>query len=149
YEPIAWAEELIEPARAVGHPRLTYLYAVASNCYMAGRIDAAIRYTEAAQSAISGAGDHLLLPYLAEGYLGGAYIAVGQPERWIRWCRAQLARGLDSHPYTTASLVMGLLAAGSMDEASAAADGLIDAAEATGNPAVLAFALHANGWVLS
>ena len=24
YEPIAWAEELIEPARAVDHPRLAY-----------------------------------------------------------------------------------------------------------------------------
>src|SRR5262249_35824365 len=27
YEPIAWAEELIEPARAVDHPRLAFLYA--------------------------------------------------------------------------------------------------------------------------
>ena len=25
YEPIAWAEELIEPARAVDHPRLAFL----------------------------------------------------------------------------------------------------------------------------
>src|ERR1700751_5356131 len=46
YEPIAGAEELIEPARAIDPPRLTALYAVASNCYMAGRIDPAIRYTE-------------------------------------------------------------------------------------------------------
>ena len=29
YEPIAWAEELIEPARAVDHPRLAFLYVVA------------------------------------------------------------------------------------------------------------------------
>ncbi len=29
YEPIAWAEELIEPARAVDHPRLAALYVVA------------------------------------------------------------------------------------------------------------------------
>jgi predicted ATPase len=34
YEPIAWAEELIEPAHAIDHPRLTALYVVASNCYM-------------------------------------------------------------------------------------------------------------------
>ena len=32
YEPIAWAEELIEPARAVDHPRLASLYAMASQC---------------------------------------------------------------------------------------------------------------------
>src|SRR5246127_2941702 len=31
-EPIAWAEELIEPARAVDHPRLAFLYVLASGC---------------------------------------------------------------------------------------------------------------------
>ena len=40
YEPITWAEELIEPARAVDHPRLAALYVMASVCYMAGRIEA-------------------------------------------------------------------------------------------------------------
>jgi class 3 adenylate cyclase len=146
YEPIAWAEELIEPARAIDHPRLTALYAVASNCYMAGRIDPAIRYTEAAQRAISGGSGHV--PYGAEGYVGGAYVAVGQPQRWIRWCRAQLARGLDTDTVTRACLLIGLMATGSHDEAMAAADGLIDAAEATGNPYVLSFALHAYGWAI-
>ena len=34
YEPIAWAEELIEPARAVDHPRLATLYVIASLCYI-------------------------------------------------------------------------------------------------------------------
>ncbi len=37
-EPIAWAEELIEPARAVDHPRLAALYALASQCFATGRI---------------------------------------------------------------------------------------------------------------
>ena len=39
YEPMAWAEELIESARAVDHPRLAFLYAIASLCYMTGRIE--------------------------------------------------------------------------------------------------------------
>jgi predicted ATPase len=142
YEPIAWAEELIEPARAVDHPRLAALYAMASNCYMAGRINPAVRYTEAAQRAISGGSDHV--PHGAEGYLGSAYVAVGQPERWIRWCHAQLARGLDT-PHITANLVIALSITGSADEALAAANGLIDAAEATGNPFVLSWALVAYG----
>jgi hypothetical protein len=46
-EPIAWAEELIEPARAVDHPRLAFLYVIASWCYMTGRIEAAVGYSEA------------------------------------------------------------------------------------------------------
>jgi predicted ATPase/class 3 adenylate cyclase len=32
YEPIIWAEELIEPARAIDHPRLGFLSAMASQC---------------------------------------------------------------------------------------------------------------------
>ena len=49
YEPIAWAEELIEPARAVDHPRLAALYVMASQCYTTGRVDEAVRYSDAGQ----------------------------------------------------------------------------------------------------
>jgi predicted ATPase/class 3 adenylate cyclase len=143
YEPIAWAEELIQPARAVDHPRLTALYAMASTCYMAGRVDPAIRYTEAAQRAISSASDHV--PYGAEAFVGSAYPAVGQFDRWIRWCRAQLARGRDTLSLTTTTLVIGLAVTGSTDDAMEAANGLIDAAEATGNPFALSWALLAYG----
>jgi hypothetical protein len=116
---------------------------------MAGRIDPGIRYTEAALMAMSVGRDHI--PSGAEGLVGGAYPAVGQPERWIQWCRAQLARGLDTPAYianTTGCLLMALTVSGSHDDAMAAANGLIDAAEATGNPCVLAFALHAYGWAV-
>jgi predicted ATPase len=143
YEPIAWAEELIEPARAVDHPRLAALYVVAEFCYMAGRIEAAVGYSDAAQEVI-GIG-RAELPFGLEGLLGGSYVAIGHPERWIRWCRAQLARGRDTHALTRASLVILLTVTGSGEEAMAAAEGLIDAAEATGNPHALAFALLAYG----
>jgi Adenylate and Guanylate cyclase catalytic domain len=42
-EPITWAEELIEPARTVDHPRLAFLYVIASQCFRTGRIEAACR----------------------------------------------------------------------------------------------------------
>jgi len=58
---------LIEPARAVDHPRLVALYVMASSCYMTGRVEAAVRYTEAGEMALdSGRGD---VPYRAEGGL--------------------------------------------------------------------------------
>ena len=142
YEPIAWAEELIEPARAIDHPRLTALYVMASLCHMAGRIEPAIRYTEAAERAISGGRDHV--PYGVEGIVGAAYVGIGQPERWVRASRAQLAGGPDTNPYTTACLVIAMSVTGFVDDAMAAANGLIDAAEATGNPFVLSWALMAN-----
>ena len=95
YEPIAWAEELIEPARAVDHPRLAALYMMASQCYMAGRLEAAVRYSDAGQTVLGNGRDEV--PYGIEGWLGGAYVYIGQPERWVEWCRAQLARGRDTH----------------------------------------------------
>ena len=143
YEPISWAEELIEPARAAEHPRLIALYVMASQCYMTGRVEAALRYTEAAEVALdSGSGD---VPYGAEGSVGGVHIFAGQPERWVEWCRARLARGSDTPAQTTACLVLGLTIAGRRDEAMAAAGGLVESAEATDNPYVLSFALLACG----
>ena len=77
--------------------------------------------------------------------LGVAYVVIGQPERTVEWCRAQLARGRDTHAFTRASLVIALTFAGCDEEARAAANGLIDTAEATHNPWALSLALWAYG----
>ncbi len=47
YQPIAWAEELIEPAGAVDHPRLATLYLIASQCFTTGRFEEAVGDAEA------------------------------------------------------------------------------------------------------
>ena len=119
YEPIAWAEELIEPARVVDHPRLAFLYAMASQCCTAGRIEAAVGYSDAGQI-----GDRQWPRGGAVRLRGRAwhlsYLAIGQPERWVEWCRAQLARGRDTHAFIRACLVIALALAGSGEEAMAA-----------------------------
>ncbi len=143
YEPMAWAEELIEPARAVDHPRLATLYMKASQCWVVGRIEESAGYSEAAQLAI--ATGHYEVPFGIENALGTVYLAIGQPERMVEWCRAQLACGRDTHTLNRYWLVTMLTNAGADEEARAAADGLIDAAEATHNPFALACALRAYG----
>jgi predicted ATPase len=144
YEPIAWAEELIEPARAVDHPRLAALYMVASLCCVVGRIEEAVRYSDIGQTIIATGSDKV--SYFAEGCLGSAYLYIGQPERYVEVLRAQLARGHDTNTLTRTFLVVGLAGAGSIDEAILATNGLIDAAEATRNPYVLTYALLAYGF---
>jgi len=144
YEPIAWAEELIEPAGTVDHRRLATLYVMASQCWFVGRVEEAVGYADAAQTVI-GTG-HYEVPYGTEVALGIVYLVIGQPERSVEWCRAQLARGHDTHTLTRYCLVVALAIAGAADEARAAANGLIDAAEATHNPYALANALHAYGY---
>ena len=105
---------------------------MASQCYMAGRIEAAVRYSDAAQTVLGNDRDEM--PYGIEGWVGGAYVYIGQPERCVEWYRAQLARGRDTHTLTRAALVIALKIAGSEDEAMAATKGLIDTAEATAQP---------------
>jgi predicted ATPase len=141
FEPIAWAEELIEPARAVDHRRLAFLYVMASWCFTTGRIEAAVRYSDAGQIVLGSSRE--ALPYGSEAVLGMAYLAIGQPEGLVELCRAQLARRRDTHVHIRAWLVYALAIAGSGGEAMDSADGLIEAAEATGNPAFLVGALLA------
>ena len=143
YEPLAWAEELIEPARVADHPRLAFLYAIASLCYTTGRIEAAVGYSDAAQIVLGRSRD--ALPGGTDGLLGLVYLAIGQPERMAEMCRAQLARRRDTHVAIRAWLVVALAVAGCGGEAMDCADGLIEAAEATGNPFSLAWALAAYG----
>jgi hypothetical protein len=85
-------------------------------------------------------------PFGLEGALGAAYLHFGQPERQVEWCRARLAFGRDTHGITRAFLTVALTVAGCGEEARAAANGLIQVAEATGNPAALSFALYAYGY---
>ncbi|MCW2660669.1 MAG: Cyclase [Mycobacterium sp.] len=143
FEPIAWAEELIESARAVDHPRLAFLYVIASLCYLTGRIEAAVGYSDAGQIVLGRSRE--APPYGIEAVLGAVYLAIGQPERWAELCRAQLARRRDTPVHIRAFLVIALAVAGSGGEAMDSADGLIEAAEATGNPHLLATALWAYG----
>jgi tetratricopeptide (TPR) repeat protein len=143
YEPTAWAEELIEPAKALDHPRLETLYVMASLGYNTGRIPEAVSYAEAGRKLIGRENDEV--PFGVEGILGAAYLNVGQPERWVELCRAQLERGRDTPVHIRAFLVAALAVAGSGGEAMDSADGLIEAAEATGNPLLLASALWAYG----
>ena len=144
YEPVAWAEELIETARAVDHPRLIVLYAMASPCWFVGRIEEAIRYSDAGEAALRTGGGEL--PFGWEGLLANAYMAIGQPDRTVKWCRAQLARTRDAHVNITSYLVMALTIAGRDDQAMAATERLVDTAEATGNPNALSLALMACGF---
>lgn len=144
YEPVAWAEQLIEPARAVDHPRLAFLYVLASQSFHPGRVKAAVRYSDAGGPVIAD-GRHEV-PFGVDGWLGAAYMVAGQPQRYVEWCRAQLARGRDARVITWAIFVLALTATGRGDEARAASNGLIDAAEATRNPCMLSYALWAHGY---
>jgi tetratricopeptide (TPR) repeat protein len=118
---------------------------MSAQCWINGRVEDAVRYGDAGQPVID-AGDEL--DHGAEGWLYGAYQAIGQPDRMVEWCRSLLARGRNRHTLNRTALVVALTTAGRYDEAIADAEGLVAAAEATNNPYAISFALLAYGIAL-
>ena len=142
YEPVVWAEELIEPAQSLDHPRLLFLYTMASQCWLVGRVDEAVRYSDAGQKAMGSGRKEI--PFGLQGVLANPYLAIGQPDRCVDWCRAQVE--IAEHVSLTAYLVMVLTIAGREEEAIATAEGLTEAGEAADNPYVHSTALMADGF---
>jgi predicted ATPase/class 3 adenylate cyclase len=144
FEPVAWAEELLDAARAADHPQLTFLYVMAAQCCIGGRITDGVRYADAAVALLDGCDS---LPYGIEGWPCSAYTSSGHPERAIEVFRAQLKRGRDTHTFTRVCLILPLAFGGPNDEVLALTDGVVADAEATGNPLALCLALLAEGFV--
>jgi predicted ATPase len=144
YEPVGWAEELIEAARVVEHRRLAQLFVLAAMCYTSGRLGDSVSYAEAGRIAID-TGRFDEVPYEFEVGLSAAYATAGQSEQWVELCRNVIARKPGTHAFARAFLVMGLAVAGATEEATAMLEDLHTAAEATDNPAVHGYALLARG----
>src|SRR5258705_8300206 len=76
----------------------------------------------------------------------GGHMAAGKLQEWIDFCRSELALHVDREVFTKACLGMALAMGESPHDAIAAAEGLIEAVEATRNPHHISFALHAYGF---
>jgi predicted ATPase/class 3 adenylate cyclase len=146
HEPSTWAEEIVEPARAVQHPRLGQLYVAASECYRTGRIAEAVAYAKAATEALDSERFDRSVHDIEPTALGGTYITNGLADRWLRLCRKRFAQGRGVSTFNRAAMVMALVTAGRTDEARAACTDLMAAADATDNPAAVSFAMLAYGY---
>ena len=149
YEPVAWAEELIEPARAVNHRRLLQLYVVAAQCYAAGRADDAFGLSRS-QPKTNGQcrfrSGLLREPNLERHRVhgGGSTPAVGRGVPRGDRTRTGARARLPAHVWC-----MALNFLGDADGVKAASEGLLAAAAATTNPTTACFAFFAHGWPTS
>ena len=95
---------------------------MASQCWMVGRIEEAVRYSDAGQTAVRSGREGCRR--VSRPGLAARIMASASPSGVIEWCRALLARGHDTHALTRTALVIALTMAGSGEEAMAAANGL-------------------------
>jgi predicted ATPase len=144
YEPVAWAEELIERAREVDHPRLAQLCVLAAQCHAAGRVDDAVGYLDASHQ-LTQRGGFDAVRYELQNSTGIVYSHAGQSDRWADLCRRAIAAEAGPLTVTRACLVMALYFLGECDDARVASAGLRAAAEAAHNPMTACFALLAHG----
>jgi tetratricopeptide (TPR) repeat protein len=146
YEPITWAEEVVDQALAEDHVRLPALLVMASQCCMVGRVDDAVGYAVLSREALGNKRFYGVPFGYGEALVGAPYVHVGEPERWVEACRTQLQHDPDSHGYLRASLAMAATIAGRDEEAVSATEGLIATAESTSNPHSISYALLAVGF---
>ena len=145
YEPAAWAGELIEPARAVEHPRLAQLYVLAAQCYTAGRLEQAAEYLEASQTAITSGRFDEVAP-AAEASLGAPCILTAGAGPMVEWCQSMTARRPDAAHYGRSLLAMALTILGRIDEAATIAEDVLGSADSIGEPLGLCFVLNGFGY---
>ncbi len=144
YEPVAWIEEIIEPARAVRHRRLVQLCVLAAQSYATGRLGDALTYFETGEQ-LSKSSDFDAVAYEGQYLSGVVYSVAGHPERWVALCRRATAAQTSPLTVTRGCLCIALNLSGKGDEARLAADGLLAAADATDNPNTACFALMGHG----
>ena len=145
YEPVAWAEELIEPARAVDHPRLLELYEMASHSVLVGKFETAVGYGEAGQKFL-GNGREVTWRSTTARHAGTLYVYGGPastggrrvPRLAGRWSRDRQTR-------TRSALVVALSFAGLQTRRWLPPKAWSTAAEATRNPSA-SLALLAEGF---
>ncbi|OBF28373.1 cyclase [Mycobacterium sp. ACS1612] len=145
YEPVAWAEELVEPARAANHPRLAQLYMTAAMCYLVDRTDDFLAYIAAGEKAME-SGDFDVVPVELEATLGGGWLYSVGAEHSLEWGRRMLARWPDRRDWVLPHLVFAFTFAGEHDQALAASEELFANVDGMRNPALVTGALFAYGY---
>jgi predicted ATPase len=145
YEPVGWAEELLEAATVADLPQLPRLYTAAGICAYAGRPKEAVGY---AQKAVALEVDSRYDPF-ETGWSGMwealARTYIGQIDRRLEISAELAAQTGFAHVSGLDLLLYGLPLAGRIDEAQAMADEVVTAARDHGHPLGIAFALAGYG----
>ncbi len=143
YEPVKWAEEILEVAAARGIRQLSRLYSAAGLCTFLGRPEDALGYIRAGLVLEADPKDDAFEPGWTAFMEGTAHVFAGRIDRYIDVC-ARLA-GEAGHRRTLGlvGLTWALPAVGRASEAMDIADEALAGAHDYDNPFWVATALYA------
>jgi predicted ATPase len=145
YEPVGWAEELLEVATVADVAQLPRLYAAASGCAFMGRPQVAIGYVQSATAMQADPRYDPFDPFWSSVYEGTALGYTGQVDRLLEFCADLAAQPGAAHVLRLCFRAAILPSLGRGEEARAMAEETLSAAEAHGNPFLIAFAYLGHG----
>jgi predicted ATPase/class 3 adenylate cyclase len=144
YEPIGWAEEILNGAIKADIDQLPLLYTAASLCLLTGRPEDGVRYSKTAIALEADARYRGLPPGIASFFEAASENFAGRIERSVEIlarCAVELPPGT-GHAACAALHVLGLALAGRPAEAMQIADQSLAEARAYGNPVWVGTALY-------
>jgi predicted ATPase len=145
YEPVGWAEEILEAARAVEVAQLPRLYTAANLCMYTGRPEEAVGYAQAALALETDPRSDGFDPAWASYGEGLAHLFAGRLGRFMEICAHLAAEPGLAQVLGQIGLLHALTMAGRDEEARALAQDTLAAARAHANPHCLALALYGSG----
>ena len=149
FEPIDWAERLLETATAADVPRLPRLYAAVGYACFLGRAATAAGHAHRATELEQQPGYDPCQPGLATYIEALATVYAGDLDGYLALAKAAAAAPGTARAFALPAYVDGLQASGRVDEALALVDGAVAAAREVGNPFWIAYALWTAGLALS
>ncbi len=145
YEPVGWAEEILDAATTAQVPQLPRLYTAASVCTNIGRAEEAVGYAETATRLEP---DPRYDPFEA-GWThyreANAHMYAGRFERAVELAAALAAQPGTAGLHGQCILPLFLSIVGRQAEAMAIAEDTVTAARRHANPWFVAYALHGYG----
>ena len=145
YEPVGWAEEILDLATADDVAQLPRLYTAASVCSLTGRPEAGVAYASRAVALTADSRYEISDAAWITFMEGSAHRYAGRPERYVEICTELAARPGAAHVIGLCGLLAVSPEVGHSDEARAIADHTLTAAHAHGNPVWIALALTGTG----
>ncbi len=149
FEPVAWAESLVDAAIAADLPRLPRLLCACGYACFVGRPVTAAAHAEHAMRLEHDPSYESCEPGLAAFIAALANVYAGRLDRYVELATIADAHGGASRAFARPALVDGLQSSGRVDEALDLVDSAVAAAREVANPFWLAYALWIAGMTLA